>query len=86
MTGTGGTFYFVIHPRGDRSEVQVIDLASCARTERIEWLAVNDQDFYERDLAIAHARGLAQKFGLRYVPFESRYDTERNESHSLTLD
>lgn len=86
MMALDDTFYFVIHPSGDRSAVKVIDLASCVSNERSEWLAVNDQDFSERDEAIEYARGLAQKYGLRYVPFESRYNKDLNESYSLELD
>lgn len=86
MMPRADTFYFVIHPRGDRSVVQVIDLANAVSYERSDWLAVNDQDFYDRDEAIQHARALAQKFGLSYEPFESRYNKELNESYSLTLD
>jgi len=84
--GESETFYFVIHPKGDRSVVTVIDLAICMRYERSDWMAVNDEDFYGRDEAIEHARALAEKYKLRYEPFESRYDSQLNEPYNLTLD
>jgi hypothetical protein len=86
MMALDDTFYFVIHPAGDRSAVKVIDLSNSVSYERSEWLAVNDRDFTDRDEAIEHARGLAKKYGLNYVPFESRYNSELNEPYSLELD
>ncbi|EKY4113616.1 TPA: hypothetical protein ACGW3M_001046 [Pseudomonas aeruginosa] len=86
MMAFNDRFYFVAHPRGDRSAVKVIDLAECVRYERSEFAPVNDEDFYERDEAIEHAQALAAKYRLRYEPFESRYDKELNESYNLTLD
>ena len=81
----GDTFYFVIHPGADRSAVQVMDLACCVDYERTDWLAVNDQNFYDRAEAIAHAKALAVKYGLQYIPFSSRYDNTLNERPSLDL-
>jgi len=74
-----GTFYFVMHPGGDRSAVQVVDLSHNCSYERSEWLAVDDINFNDRDKAIVYARGLAQKYGLRYELFDSRYDERLNE-------
>ncbi|MDG1581019.1 hypothetical protein [Pseudomonas sp. GOM6] len=79
------TFYFAIHPSGDRSTIQVIDLAYAVAYERSDWMAVNGEDFTDRDEAIFHAKALAKKYGLQYLPFSSRYDKELSEPSHLNL-
>lgn len=73
-------FYFLCYPRGDRTKITVVDLANCVAYERDEWLNVNDLTFQSQTEAIEYAKDLANKHGLEYMPFESRYDSSFNES------
>lgn len=76
---TTENFYFIAWPKGDRSSITVIDLAHSVDYEREDWATVNDLNFSTPDEAITYARGLAEKFGLRYELFESRYNQDLNE-------
>lgn len=80
------TFYFVIYNGKDKSAIKVIDLAYSVDYERSDFPVVNKEDFQELEDAIEHAKALAEKYGLRYIPFESRYDSGLNESCNLSLD
>lgn len=78
------TFYFVAYV--DKGEtLTVIDLAHCVDYERDEWSVVNDENFHDHLEAIAYARALAAQEGLKYRPFDSRYDSSLNEKLHLTL-
>jgi enolase len=73
-------FYFLCHPRGDKSVVCVIDLQTCLSYEKSDYALVNDLEWYDRDEAIDYARKLCIKYNLTYEPFESRYDNyEEND-------
>ena len=74
------TFYFVAFKGTDESTLLVIDLGHSVSYERGEWNVVDEENFHDRDEAIAHARGLAAGNGLKYQPFESRYDKSLNEA------
>ncbi|WP_338924530.1 hypothetical protein V0M98_33485 (plasmid) [Pseudomonas silesiensis] len=76
------TFYFVALKGSDESTLLVIDLALAVAYERDQWKVVDDEDFYDLDEAIAHARGLAARNGLKYQPFESRYESSLDEPKS----
>lgn len=80
------TFYFVIFTSKARTTIKVIDLAYASSYERSEWLAANEENFDTPEDAIEHAKALAAKFNLMYVPFESRYNSELDEKDALTLD
>lgn len=78
------TFYFIAFV--DKGEtITVIDLGHSVSYERDEWSVVNDEDFSDHLEAIAYARALAEKHGLKYRRFESRYNSELNERLILTL-
>jgi hypothetical protein len=66
--------FFLVFPGGDRSKITVIDLMHCVSYERNDWENVNDNTYYNRDEAIKSARDIADRYGLEYMPFESRYD------------
>jgi hypothetical protein len=72
------TFYFVAFIDKETT-LKVIDLAHCVSYERGDWNVVDEENFTDRDKAIAHARTLAIVNGLAYQPFESRYDYSLNE-------
>lgn len=74
----GDEFYFVALICG-RTAVTVIDLAYCVDYERDEWRVIDDTNFGDPEDAIRHARWFAKVTGLRYVPFESRYNSSLNE-------
>lgn len=80
------TFYFVIYKDSARESITVIDLAHCVAYERTEFPVVNDETFSTPEEAITHAKALAEKYGLGYIPFESRYDSAISEKMHLTLD
>ena len=78
------TFYFVAFV--DKGEaLTVIDLGHSVSYERDEWSVANDENFHGHLEAIAYARALAEKHGLKYRRFESRYDKSLNERMNLTL-
>jgi 3'-phosphoadenosine 5'-phosphosulfate sulfotransferase (PAPS reductase)/FAD synthetase len=74
-----GNIYFVIYTNNKQS-VTVIDLASCVAYERSDWNNVNDYTFYSHTEAIEYARSLAERYGLEYERFESRYNNELDEN------
>lgn len=78
--------YFVVHPYSTRQTLTVVDLQDCVSYERDEWRTVSNQDFDNHLEAIAHAKALAAKYGMRYEPFESRYNSDLNECLNLNLD
>lgn len=82
---TTENFYFIAYPKGDRSSITVIDLAHSVDYEREDWATVNDLNFSTPDEAITYARGLAEKYGLRYELFESRYNQDLNEEPTQAL-
>lgn len=82
---TDDTFYFIMHPCGDKTKIQVCDLSHVVSYQRSDWACVNDRNFSERDEAIAYARALAVKYEFTYVPFESRYDSSLNELNTFQL-
>lgn len=71
-------FYFVILC-GNSDTITVIDLARCVDYERSDWNCIDNIDFKVRDAAIVYAREVAKANGLKYKPFESRYDSSTNE-------
>jgi hypothetical protein len=73
------TFYFVAFADEKSSVLTVIDLENIVSYERNHWSVVDEENFTDRDKAIAHARALATVNGLTYEPFESRYDKSLNE-------
>ena len=72
-------FYFICHPKGDRSKLQVVDLQYTLDYEKDDWDVAVPTDFDNRTDAILWARSLAKGYGLTYNMFESRYDSELNE-------
>lgn len=72
------TFYFVVMVDKGQA-ITVIDLAYCVDYEQDDWACVDNQNFTDPSLAINHARRLANRNGLDYKPFESRYDSCLNE-------
>lgn len=85
MEESNETFYFVAFVR-NRQALTVIDLAYTVDYERNDWDAVNDENFHDPDTAIRYARKLADKYGLEYQLFDSRYDSSLSERLSLSLD
>lgn len=73
------TFYFVIFTNREETTLKVIDLAYSVDYQRNDWNVVDKKDFQDRDQAIAHAKDLALKHGLKYERFESRYNSALNE-------
>ncbi|MEF1338960.1 hypothetical protein REH81_19630 [Vibrio rotiferianus] len=82
------TFYFLAYPGGDHKKITVIDLGFSVEYQRNDWANVNDETYYDHEKAITDARKLADKFGLEYVPFDSRYNSDLSEPKhpQLTLD
>jgi len=80
------TFYFVAHPRGDKTTLTVIDVARALSYERNEFDAVNDIDFDDHNEAIDYARVLASVHDLKYEMFDSRYNEDLNEKLQLILE
>jgi hypothetical protein len=76
------TFYFLCHPRRNRNELIVIDLAYSCDYELHDWTNVNDMTFTERDDAIKFARKFAKENNLEYFRFISRYNSELNEKEN----
>jgi hypothetical protein len=74
-----GLFYILVHPRGDKSQIEVVDLASAVSWEASDYRRVTPHDYGIREEAILEARRLAQRYGLKYNLFESRYNPEDNE-------
>lgn len=72
------TFYFVVMVDKGQA-LTVIDLAYCVDYERDDWSSVDNENFTDPSSAINHARRLANRNGLAYRPFESRYDSYLNE-------
>lgn len=85
MENRNDTFYFIAYVN-NRKAVTVIDLAYVVDYERRDWDIVNEETFEDRDEAIFYARRLAEKYGLEYQLFESRYDESLNEYLVLTPD
>jgi hypothetical protein len=79
-------FYFIVHPKGDRSRLKVIDLSPSNSHEKSDYALVNEKNFYDHLEAISYARNLAKKFKLEYDMFKSSYDDDKNEYHDLTDD
>lgn len=81
------TFYFVIHPRGDKSKVKVVDLGYSVSYQKNEWDCINKETFTDCKEAISYARKIAHKYNLQYQFFESRYNSDLNEKthYHLTL-
>lgn len=72
------TFYFVVMVDKGQA-LTVIDLAYCVDYERSDWSCVDIENFTDPSSAINHARRLANRNGLAYKSFESRYDSYLNE-------
>lgn len=72
------TFYFLAYTN-NREAVTVIDLSNMTSYEREDWDTVNDVNMSDRDEAIAYGRDFADRHGLHYELFESRYDRTENE-------
>ncbi|MHD0644115.1 hypothetical protein ACYPKM_00595 [Pseudomonas aeruginosa] len=77
--------YFIVFSDAERRSITVIDLQESVSYERNDWATVNEENFSTHLEAIAYARALAAKYGLRYELFESRYNRELNEEVALTL-
>ena len=74
-------FYFLCFPSGDKKRVTVIDLMNCVSYERDEWSNVNDNTYYSAEEAIEAGRDIAERFGLEYEPFDSRYGNNSEEAN-----
>jgi hypothetical protein len=74
-----GLFYILIYPRGDKSQIEVVDLAFAVSWEAREYCRATPHDYGDRKEAILEARRVAQRYGLKYNLFESRYNREDNE-------
>lgn len=72
-------FYFLVYPRGDKSQIEVVDLAFAVSWEAGEYCRATPRDYRDRSSAILEARRLAQQYGLKYNLFESRYIRENDE-------
>lgn len=78
MAASNETFYFIAFVN-NRQALTVIDLAYVVDYERNDWDVASAETFQERDTAIQYARKLAEKYGLEYQLFDSRYDESLNE-------
>lgn len=67
------TFFFACHPCGNKDEITVVDLAYQMSYKKHEWDCVNDKELHDAEDACKYARALAEKYGLKYIPFDSRY-------------
>ncbi|EMY6611267.1 MULTISPECIES: hypothetical protein [Vibrio] len=77
--------YFIANQGGNTSKITVIDLADVTIYERDQFSPVNDDNYHDLTEALADAKAIASKYGLDYVPFESRYNSDLNEKTKLTL-
>ncbi len=66
-----GLHLLIIHPRGDRKFIEVID--NQFHWEIDDFDTVTKEQFHDLDEAIFVAKKLADKKNIVYVPFESRY-------------
>ncbi|UKA04883.1 hypothetical protein [Photobacterium damselae] len=75
------TNFYVIYPRGDVSEVSVIDLSVNCLWELSDWSLVISDAFHNHKSAIFYARTFAEINSLKYDPFESRYNRSISEKY-----
>ncbi len=82
-------FYFLCHPGGDESKVEVIDMQLNLSYEKYEYALVNDIVWYDDvNEAIDYAKKLCIKYDLTYIRFESRYSNygeDKEETSYLYL-
>lgn len=77
-------FYFIALIE-NKTTLTVIDLSFGTDYERNDWSAVDDENYETHALAICAAREMARFHGLKYKPFESRYDDRLNEYPAITM-
>ena len=65
--------YFLAFPQGHKSKITVIDIIDIMSYERNEFANVNDNTYTTLKDAIDAGKDIARRYGLTYVPFESRY-------------
>ncbi|WP_196160835.1 hypothetical protein [Reinekea sp. G2M2-21] len=76
-------FYFLCHPGGDRSKIQLIGLKPTESHERNDYDQFGDTTFHDLDEAISIARGLAIRHGFEYLPHKARHIGYQDESLPL---
>lgn len=82
-------FYFLVHPFGNKKQVQVVDLSYCNKFRRDDYYIVNSEDFENQEDAIKYAKALAEKYDLTYKPFVPNHHcstSEETKELSLTDD
>ena len=72
-------FYFICHPQGDKSKIEVIDEQQSLHYEKYHFALVNDLEWNNVKDAIEYAKKLAEKYNLEYIPFESRCGYDEDE-------
>ena len=77
--------YFIAFLGGDKSKITVIDLSNVTLYQRDQFSPVNDDNYYELNLALTDAKSLAKKYNLEYVLFDSRYNKDLSEKVQLFL-
>lgn len=78
-------FYFLCHPRGDKSKITVIDEQESFTNEKYDFSLVNDLEWNNSEEAIDYAKKLANKHNLVYEPFENRCGEQIHKSSGLYL-
>lgn len=66
-----GKFY-IIHPRGDRKKVTVLDLGGYESYELEHYTLASDRTFENLKGAILHARRIADVYNIEYIMFTPR--------------
>jgi hypothetical protein len=74
--------YFICYPDGDRSKLTVVDLHPAVAYERDEIDTLNSRNYDSALEAMDECRDIADRFGLAYVLFKSRYDSSLDEEAS----
>lgn len=78
-------FYFVAFVN-KRKALTVIDLAYAVDYEKNDWDVASKETFEDPEKACRYARALAEKYGLEYRLFDSRYNEDLSEKLTLDLD
>jgi hypothetical protein len=66
-----GSFH-IIHPRGDRKKVTVLDLGEYEKYELEHYTLASGRTFENLKGAITHARRMSEVHGIEYVMFTPR--------------
>ena len=78
-------FYFLCHPKGDKTRICVIDEQESLHYEKYDFSLVNDMEWDNSEEAIDYAKKLAVKYDLVYEEFENRCGEKIHKSTGLYL-